>query len=246
MSISSIRTIATSSLTASQVQIQVAAANIANADTDGYTRKVASQTATVTGGVSSGTTVTAISSTVDKYLLADLVASVSDQSAADVAADYAESLATLFGTVSSSDDTGTSIADSLADFETALSSLAGTPESDILGNISLDSLTSLTAQLRETSAQIQGLRADADAQIEDAVSAVNTALETIDSLNDQIIAADSRGMSTAELEDLRNQALQELASYIDVSYYTASDGSMRIATASGTVPARQLGARTEL
>ena len=83
MSISTIRTIATSALMASQVRMQVTSSNIANADTEGYTRKTASQTATVTGGTNSGTTVSAMSGTVDKYLLRDLVAATSDQSAAD-------------------------------------------------------------------------------------------------------------------------------------------------------------------
>jgi flagellar hook-associated protein 1 FlgK len=235
MSISSIRAIASSALTASQVQIQVAAANIANADTEGYTRKIATQVATVTGGTSSGTAVTAITSTVDKYLLRDLVAATSDQSAATVADDFANSLQSLFGSISSSDDTGTSIADTLAELETALTQLSGTPESDTLGNLALSSIETLAAQLREASQQIQGLRADADEQIADAVTTVNTALETIDKLNDQIATASARGQSAADLEDQRNEALQTLAENIDVTYYVTSTGAMHIATSSGTL-----------
>jgi flagellar hook-associated protein 1 FlgK len=43
--------IAISSLMTTQVQMSVASANIANADTTGYTEKTANQTATVSAGV---------------------------------------------------------------------------------------------------------------------------------------------------------------------------------------------------
>ena len=235
MSISAIRTIATSALMASQVQVQVTSSNIANADTEGYTRKTATQAATQNGSLGSGTSITAISSTVDKCLLRDLVAATSDQGAATITDSFANSLQTLFGTVSSDSDSSTSIAASIADLESALSSLSGTPESDILANTALQSLSDVVTKLRETSSQVQGLRADADGQIADTVSTINTALETIDSLNDQIVSGKARGQSTADLEDQRNQALQTLAEAIDVSYSVSSDGAMRIATSSGTV-----------
>lgn len=235
MSLSAIRTIATSGLAASQVQIQIASSNIANADTDGYTRKTGTQSAIVTTAKGTGTAVTAIAATVDKYLLRDLVAATSDQNAADVASSFANSLQSLFGEVSASDDDGTSLADSVADLATALSELCGTPESDILANSALDSLTALTAQLRQTSDQVQGLRADADQQIAEAVEAANDALAAIDALNDEIVADKARGLSTADLEDQRNAALQTLAANVDVSYFVSANGAMHVATASGTV-----------
>ncbi|MBU1174149.1 MAG: flagellar hook-associated protein FlgK [Alphaproteobacteria bacterium] len=235
MSFSAIRTIATSAMMASQVQIQVTSSNIANADTEGYSRKIATQIATVTGSVSSGTAITAIASNVDKYLLRDLVAATSIQSAATISESFANSLQSLFGNVSTDEDGSTSIAATIADMESALSSLSGTPESDILANVALESIETLATQLRETSGLIQGLREDADGQIADTVTNINEALETIDSLNDQIVTATARKLSTADLEDQRNQALQTLAEAIDVSYCVSSDGTMRIATSSGTV-----------
>ena len=68
MSFASIRAIANSSLMATQVQMQVTSSNIANADVAGYTKKTATQVASVTGASVSGTSVTAVSSDVDKYL----------------------------------------------------------------------------------------------------------------------------------------------------------------------------------
>lgn len=234
MSFSAIRSIAYSSLATTQLQMALTSANVANADTEGYTRKVATQNSVYTGTVGSGVTVTAITSTVDKYLLQDLVEATSTLGAATTTDSYADKLQNLLGSTTGSDSGGTSIANSIADLETALSELSGTPESETLQATSLDALDTLASQLRETSDGIQGLRADADGAIEDAVSTINTALKAIDALNGQIATAQARGDPTADLEDQRNTALQTLSGQMDVKYYVTSDNQMRISTASGT------------
>ncbi len=233
MSITAIRSIATSALLASQVQMRVAASNIANADTEGYTRKTATQIATVTGSQNSGTSIAEISSTVDKFLLRDLIASTSDLASAKTLADFTDRLQSMFGTVSTNKQPSTSLADSLMAIESALIALANTPESSTLATTALTTISTLVGQLRETSNGVQGLRADADQQISDGIDTINEALETIDSLNETIIIAKARGDSIADLEDERNQALKTLAGLIDVSYSVSSNGRMQIATTSG-------------
>lgn len=234
MSFSAIRSIATSSLAVTQMQTALTSANIANADTEGYTRKVATQSAVYTGTVGSGVSVTAVTSTVDKYLLQDLVAATSTLGAATTTGTYADKLQTLLGSTTGSDSGGTSLANSLADLETALTELSGTPESETLQASTIAALDTLASQLRETSDGIQGLRADADEAIEDSVATINDTLNAIDALNSQIAAAQSRGESTADLEDQRNTALQTLSGQMDVRYYVTADNQMRITTASGT------------
>ena len=54
MSLDIARSIAVSSLMASQVQISVASSNVSNADTAGYTLKTATQVSTTSGGVGTG------------------------------------------------------------------------------------------------------------------------------------------------------------------------------------------------
>lgn len=234
MSFSAIRSIATSSLAVTQMQTALTSANIANADTEGYTRKVATQSAVSTGTVGAGVSVTAVTSTVDKYLLQDLVAATSTLGAASTTASYADKLQNLLGSTTGGDSGGTSLANSLADLETALTELSGTPESETLQASAIAALDTLASQLRETSDGIQGLRADADAAIEETVSTINDTLNAIDALNGQIASAQSRGESTADLEDQRNTALQTLSEQMDVRYYVTADNQMRITTATGT------------
>lgn len=234
MSFAAIRSIATSSLATTQVQMAVTSANIANADTDGYSRKTAQQAAVSTGTVGAGVTVTAVTSTVDKYLLADLVSATSTLGAATTGDSYADKLQSLLGSATEGESGGSSIANSIADLETALTSLSGTPESETLQAQAVDALDTLASQFRELSDGIQELRGAADQSIEDSVAAVNDTLGSIAGFNDQIAAAQARGDSTADLEDQRNTALQTLAAQMDVSYYVNSDNQMRISTSSGT------------
>jgi len=234
MSFSAIRSIAGSALSASQLSMQIASSNIANADTQGYSRKTVNQVATTTGVFGSGIAVTGISSNVDKYLLASLMSAASALGAATTTADFANSLQAMLGSTSSGSGTGTSLAATITSLQSALTSLAGTPESDTLKGLALSALDAVATQLRETSSTVQSLRSDADHQIADSVDAVNSALNQIADLNKQIVAARARGDSSADLEDQRNAALATITGLMDVSYYVTSNGEMRISTTSGT------------
>lgn len=236
MSLSIARYAAYSALMTTQTQISVASSNIANADTEGYTRKVATQVATVSNGTGTGSAVTGITSTVDALLVKSLVQATSSLGAATVTESYASQLQSYFGTTTGSDDdSGTSIANTLASLETAISNLADTPESATLKQQVVNSIDDLAAQLRDTSSQIRTLRGNADQEIGSAVDSANDLLATIDDLNDQIIQASSSGNSTADLEDQRNTALQDLASLMDINYYSASNGAVQVYTTSGQV-----------
>ncbi|WP_027524686.1 flagellar hook-associated protein FlgK [Bradyrhizobium sp. Ec3.3] len=235
MSLDIARLIAFSGLSATQVQISVTSSNISNADTTGYTEKTASQASSVTNGVGTGVTVTGITSNVDKLLLKSLISATSDLGSADTTNTYRASLEKLYGSTSSSDSssTGTSLANSIASLESALSSLASTPNSASLQSNVISALDDVASQLRETSSGIQKLRSNADQDISSSIDDVNTDLEQIAELNAEIKQTAAAGQSTADLEDQRNTALQDVASKMNVSYYTASNGDLQIYTTSG-------------
>ncbi|MBR0717087.1 flagellar hook-associated protein FlgK [Bradyrhizobium liaoningense] len=235
MSLDIARLIAFSGLSATQVQISVTSSNISNADTTGYTTKTANQASSVTNGVGTGVTVTGITSTVDKLLLKSLISATSELGAADTTNTYLTSLQKLYGSTSTSDSssTGTSLANTLADLESALSSLASTPSSSSLQSNVVSALDDVASQLRETSSGIQKLRSNADQDIASSIDDVNKDLQEIADLNAEIKQVAASGQSTADLEDQRNTALQYLASRMNVSYFTASNGDLQVYTTSG-------------
>jgi flagellar hook-associated protein 1 len=248
LSLNSAAYIAFSGLSAAQVQISIASSNISNADTTGYTEETANQVSTVTGGAGSGVEITGISTSVDKLLLKALIGATSDLGSADTTNNYLTELEDLYGTVdgssSSSTTTGTSLANTLASFESALSSLAATPSSSSLQSAALDALNAVTTQLNETSSGIQNLRANADQDIASSVTSVNTDLQQIATLNAQIKQVAASGQSTADLEDQRNTALEDIASKMNVSYYTTSSGDLQVYTKSGQALVDSSGAHT--
>ncbi|MDR6657751.1 flagellar hook-associated protein FlgK [Tardiphaga robiniae] len=233
MSLEIARSIAVSSLMASQVQISVASSNISNADTTGYTVKTANQVATTSGGAGTGVSITGITSSVDKLLFKSLISATSELGAANTNNDYLNRLQALYGSTTGAEDTGTSIANTLASLESAISSLAGTTSSASLQANVVSALDNLASQLRETSSGIQQLRGTADAAISSDVDQVNASLQAIASLNAQIKQAVAAGQSTGDLEDQRNVALQTVASKMNVSYFISSTGDMQVYTASG-------------
>ncbi|MEJ8472591.1 flagellar hook-associated protein FlgK [Roseibium algae] len=227
--------IASSSLSAIQVQLSVTSSNIANADTEGYTRKEASTTAEKYVGGSSGVSVGAIQSGVNRLLTKQLTSATSETAAAQKTADYLDSLQSALGVTTSSDDTGVSLASKIADLETSVSDLLGTPESTSLAYATLSSLDTVTSELNTLSTKVQALREDADSEIESSVRSANIAIVEIDRLNDQILEAKAQGQSTANLEDQRSTALVSLSESLGVTSFESSNGTMKVYTTSGQV-----------
>ncbi|WP_316176117.1 flagellar hook-associated protein FlgK [Bradyrhizobium sp. SZCCHNRI1073] len=235
MSLDIARLVAFSGISATELQISVASSNISNADTKGYTQKSANQVTNVTGGIGTGVSITGISSNVDKLLLKSLIGANSELGAADTTNNYLTQLQQLFGSASTSgtSTTGTSLANSLASLESALSSLASSPSSVSLQSAVVSALDDFASQLRSTSSGVQTLRANADKDIASSVQSANDDLQQIADLNVEIRRMAASGQSTADLEDERNAALQDLSSYMNVSYYTASNGDLQVYTSSG-------------
>ena len=224
---------ALSSLSVIQQQMSVTSSNIANADVAGYTKKTLSVSTDVQGSTTLGVTSNGITAATNRYLLKTIAAAASDSGYATTYSEYFDQLDQAMGSIDGSDSNGTSLASMLSDLATDLANLAATPESDTLKNQVVADLEDTTATLRETSDTIQDMRTQADQEISDTVDEINSLLYQIDDLNDQINKASASGQSTADLEDQRIQALQDLADKIDVSYYVDSYNKMQIYTTSG-------------
>lgn len=237
MSLDIARIIAFSGLMTTQVQISVASSNISNADTKGYTEKTANQTTSVTAGVGTGAVVTGITANVDKLLLKSLIGATWDLGSADTTNSYLNQLQALFGSTSSSSSsssgTGTSLANTLASLESAVSALSGTPGSVSLQANVVSALDAVASQLRDTSSGVQKLRGNADQDISSSIDDVNQQLQLIATLNNQIKQTAAANQPTGDLEDQRNTALQDIASKMNVSYFTNASGDLQVYTTTG-------------
>ena len=154
-------TIAASSLRASEVSMAVATANIANSDTDGYTRKTANQTSrTIAVGYATGVDIASVSSVVDQYLLKTLVGATSDVGYTGTMAASLDLLQQRLGSTDGSGGTG--IADAIGDLADSLATLTTSPESDSAKAAAVDDVNAMAESLRDLSSTVQDLRAQAD------------------------------------------------------------------------------------
>ncbi|WP_377807244.1 flagellar hook-associated protein FlgK [Azospirillum sp. A29] len=233
MSLRVASSIASSALRTSEVRIAVASSNVANADTDGYTRKTASNVTRNTGVNVASVDVTAVSSNVDRYLMKTLVSAQSDLGYTDTRDSYLDRMQSAFGSVSDDDSGGTDIGSMIDALADTLGTLATSPESESAKAATVQDLSDLAETLRNTSSSIQSLRAQADDEIATTVDTINETLSGIDSLNDQIVKGKALGQNVTDLEDQRNTALKSLSKSIDVTYQVDDSGLMRISTASG-------------
>lgn len=233
MSLRVANSIATSALRTSEVGIAVASSNVANAGTDGYTRKTASNVTRDTGTNVSSVDVTSVSSNVDRYLMKTLVGAQSDLGYAETRSTYLDQMQSAFGSVSGDDSTGTDIGSMIDALADTLGTLATSPESGSAKAATVQDLSDLAETLRTTSSTIQSLRNQADDEIATTVDSINETLNGIDDLNDRIVKGKALGQNVTDLEDQRNTALKSLAEDIDVTYQVDDSGLMRISTASG-------------
>jgi len=211
-----------------EAKIATASANVSNADKTGYTRKEYQATYTTVDGIttpSGGITI----STIDKQLYKATIGDISDNSYYSSIATYLESYSSSTGAV----DGGNSISATIDDLQTQVAALATSPDDSSQKINLVDSAQTLANTLNNLSSDLQGLRQQADQAITTSVTNANDALTSIDTLNKQILKIQNAGGSTADLEDERMVALQNLASEMDVNYFITDTNQLRVYTGAG-------------
>ena len=229
MSLTQALTSALSGLQVNQASISMVAANVANADTPGYTRKVVNQVPT--GGSSSiGVRVSDIQRQIDLYIQRQLRVENAGASYADTRARMYSQLQEIYGQPGS--DTALELV--YNSFTSALQVLSTSPDDPGARTAVVNSAQLLTQQLNQLSASIQGQRANAELAISDAVNSANEAMTQIASLNQQIAGSTPGDSATAALQDQRDSYIDQLSQLMDINVMVGDRGQVSIFTSSGT------------
>ena len=219
-----------SGMKVAQNQLDIISRNIANVDTEGYTRKTAQQNNVVLAGYNAGVKLGDVKRTVNQGLLRSFLSSNSLTTNLSAQNDYLSKAETLLGTPQGDNSLAANVSDLQAYFDTFATDVTSASNRYSL----LTSAQSLTSRLNSVSTEIQKLRGDADIEIRDTVDSINKTLDTLAELNDSIVKYTVLGYEgVADLEDQRDTALRELSSYIDITYYQRENGEMVIQTKSG-------------
>ena len=220
---------ATSGLNAAQAGIDLISRNIANANTDGYTRKYLNQSTLILDGQARGVHLDQITRNVDADMQKQLMLQISVAEQSAVQGPYLERLENVFGTPNAS----TSMASRFVAIKDALAALSSNPDSTTAQRSVLNAADSFTRSLHQLGDQIVNLRNQTENGIANTVNRVNQLAVSIDELNDKVVRQQAAGLETADLQDQRDQVLKELSKLIPVTWFTTDTGALWVSAGHG-------------
>ena len=220
---------AQSGLLANQQALDVTSRNISNVNTVGYSRKSVTFENSAIVGAGSGVNISEIMRSVDEGLLKSLRLESSDLNELASQNTFWDRLQDLFGTP----DANTTLSHTVSDLTDAIESLVISPNNALEHTEVVRRAQDLTAQLQQMSVSIQDLRLQADQKLSDIATEINSLVNEIDTLNDDIIASGSVNRETSDLKDQRDIKVSRLAELIDIRYFSRSDGDLVVFTSNG-------------
>ena len=218
-----------SGLLASQSALNTVANNISNVNTPAYSRKIVNLETRVIAGTGAGVQISDITRQVDEGLLRSMRRESSTLQGFDSQISIYDRLQDLFGAPADNN----SFAHITQDFATAAEMLVVSPNRFIEQSNLVRWAQQLTESLHAMTATIQELRLQADIAIGEHTDRINKLIVRIGDLNDSLIANSTTGRDVSDFRDQRDAVVDELASLIDIRYFTRSDGDVVVYTTNG-------------
>ena len=229
MSLAQALATAVSGLRTSQAGLAIVAANVANAQTPGYVRKTLDQVATAAGNVGVSVRVAAINRELDQYVQRQLRTEISGGAYADLRARFYERLQQVYGDPGSP----TTLETVFNNFTAAVQVLTASPESASARSAVLSAAQVLAQQLNGTTADLQGLRTDAELGLSDAVAKANDAMQHIARINRLLGTANAKDSTSASLLDERDGYVAQLSELMDIRVVETEFYQISVFTNSG-------------
>ena len=220
---------AQSGLLVNQQTLNVVANNIANVNTEGYSRKIVTVESQVINGVGVGAKISEIKRQVDEGLLKSIRIELGELNALSIQDSFFARTQDLFGAPGEN----SSLSHIVDEFVAALESLTLSPEKAIQQADLLRRAQDIVLTLQDMSSTIQELRLQADTAIATAVTEMNKIVANIDTLNDDIVSNSSAGRDVTDLRDQRDAELDRLAQLVDIRFFFRSDGDVVVFTSGG-------------
>lgn len=220
---------ALSGLLTNQRGLDVISQNVVNVNTPGYSRKVLNLESRVLLGRGAGVQEGTVTRMVDESLLKDIRRQSASLEQLRVEKEYYERIDDLFGEVGAE----TSIAHGISALREAFESLGTEINKPSVQWATSQAGLTVANQLNAMTDQLQAFRLSADHDLETTVTEINEKLLNIHDLNNKIVKHSATSTGTADLEDKRDTAIDELSKLIDIQYYRREDNSMIVFTTAG-------------
>lgn len=231
MSITGALSNALTGLAAASRSAQVVSSNVSNALTEGYARRQVELSPRYVGGAGAGVQIDGISRIVDETLLREKRLAAASSGGAGIAFEFHTATLDLIG----SPETPGSLTAHVSGFEAALLEAASRPESDARLASLLDSAQSLAGKLNQVSDGVQKLREDADTRIGLEVNRLNTSLQQIAELNEQILRAKVNDRDFPSLMDQRQKLVDDISELVPIRQLPRENDTIALYTMGGAL-----------
>jgi flagellar hook-associated protein 1 len=224
--------IATSALNAQQQGMSVTAHNIANVNTEGYSRQspvLESKQPVLYAGLimGRGVDVDQVVQSSDRFIENRLMQEKSNLSSSSEMEKYMQ---VLEGYFNENSDTG--ISNMLADFWNGWYDISNNPSGTAERNALYEHSTLLAEQFNELGGDLIQVKSDLTNAVSSGIESINTITQEIAHLNDQIVGMEADNTAN-DLRDKRYALVSELNEYLDVKTFDQNNGSLTIVSAKG-------------
>lgn len=210
-----------SGLQETQALLNTTSRNIVNAQTPGYVVKTEQGVSNAaTGGVLAGPIVRFINASLQQK------ARTNDS---DTAFSQARATAlTQMDQLAGNPANGTSLTSQINTLQTDFQELAANPQAAGTQQQVLDQAQTVAQTLNSQTNTLLGLQQTASQNITADVATVNQDLQSIASLNQQVVSAEANGGDATDLEDQRDDAVNNLSSLIGVNAFVDNQGVLQV------------------
>lgn len=221
---------AQSGLLVNQRVMDTIAQNVTNVNTEGYSRKIVTLENQALAGTGAGVKISSVSRSIDEGLLRSVRLETSELNQMSIQQDYWARMQDFFGAPGDN----TSISHVLDEFTRSVETLVTTPERALEKTEVIRQAENVTLLLQDLSTNLQELRLQADQELSNIASRMNTLVSEIDQLNDDIVSNGTVSRDTTDLRDQRDARITELSELVDIRYFYRSDGDVAIFTSDGS------------
>jgi flagellar hook-associated protein 1 FlgK len=232
MAITSILNIAKGALSAQQSAIQTISHNIANVNTPGYSREEAileeaQPVPSAIGLMGDGVVVQGIKSYLDQNLQNAITRKNSDVQEQQVYEKYLTQIQSIF------DESNSNLSSNITTFFNDWSTLSTDPTSTSDKQTLASDGKTLCTTFNTLYSDLVNLQSDLNGEVNSQIDDINGLTSKIASLN-QLMSRTGNGTSEAsDYVDQRNQLLQQLGGYTNISYFTDSSNMVSVVTSKG-------------
>jgi flagellar hook-associated protein 1 len=232
MSSSPLLSIGTRAMFANYAALQTIGHNIANANTEGYSRQqvelaTAQGQFTGAGFFGKGVDVAAVTRSHNEFLTREAATAASQAAADGARLEHLQRLETVFPTGEAG------LGHAASSLLNAVVDLASRPQDLSTRQVVLARAQDMAQRYAASGAQIDSLQEGVVQDLQVAVASVNRLTQGIATVNEQIARVVGSGQTPNDLLDQRDQLVAELSQFVQVTTLPADDGTLAVFVAGG-------------